>query len=299
MMGASAGGTVFAIEDMCFDAEDSKPHEAMSNYLFPLYEKLIEWKAIPSRNEAIATMPVMFRVREDDSIKGEEGMGEMSDDVTALLKTAYGSWTHESELIPDSPGRALVPLLPAGSTDEMLSDAVRERLIPASMISEEAALGERLNSTSIHRLTEGRNAYCVKAGRGVYVVNGSENWDRDAEADVALDRPYTSIRLELPVHSYALIVQDGSQLRIHCNGWRKMARIRKSHASKVWVTNPTKRKAKNSFITVSAEGDMTVNTETTASVRVLSSGNSARVEIDHSRGYANVTVKVDHWASHQ
>lgn len=294
LMCASAGGTIYDVEDRCFDPDTSEPYEGVSNYVFPLMEKLLEWNAIPSKDEVISsTMPVMFKVRENDSVvikNDKESTGGMSRDVAKLYNTAYGSWSHRAELMPDKPARALLPLIPAGVDDTSLPQTIKERLIPASMIDDPITLNEKFDSTTMNNLIKGHNTYCVKINNKIYAVNASENWDRDAEVEVELEAPFESIKLELPVHSYALIVQDGNELKVHCNGYRRPDTIRPSHGSWDRIPNPSIRVNKNSLITVTAAKSMTAETETPASVNVLTSGKSTLLEIIHANGFSNFSI---------
>jgi hypothetical protein len=117
-------------------------------------------------------------------------------------------------MIPRRP-HPFVPVLPALAPTETCS------LFQTLLTARDLADSERLHRVFARRNIDGRprgTAFCAVVGRRIYACNLWENRDRTCWFETALEKPFVSIRGDLPVHCWLAGVQQNGKLMLHLNG---------------------------------------------------------------------------------
>jgi len=114
------------------------------------------------------------------------------------------------------------------------------------------------------------NAFCAQIGNRIYACNPWENWDKPSWCEVPLDKPFLSLRAELPVHSWLVGVQRGEVLLLHLNG----------------------REERETRLDIKAEGKVEMRASPEGrGVRVESfSGGRATIVVPHAQGWCDLEI---------
>lgn len=208
LMGACSGATVYQFESggswetFGHPFHQGKPTEWVRDVLFPLFERLVEWELIPSQEEVIASMPVAYHAcPEDVEWVGDEEGFVVNRRLRNLLDVAY-KWHYFNEMIPNVAGRQIVSVIPSLASKRLLP-RFKTLLLPKD--AEEREQLEKAFWEAYEK--EGRvegNAFCVKVGPRIFACNPWENWDRMSWFNASLEKPFTSLRAELPVNSFTV-----------------------------------------------------------------------------------------------
>jgi len=223
LLGAASGATVYQLE--CpVPIHRGRLVEAAQDVVIPLFRRLVQWSLVPTQEEVRRQMPVAYLASKGDV----QWSGRTSDQswhggdwhygrLKPLFASAYGGMSYFAQMIPRGP-RPFVPVLP------VLASPVTRRLFPTVLTARDLLDAPRLTRVFVHPDAARRirgDAFCAQIGRCIYACNPWENWDKPSWFEVPLEKPFTSMRGELSVHSWLIGVQTKGKLMLHLSGRRE------------------------------------------------------------------------------
>jgi len=272
LLGAASGATVYQLE--CpVPIHRGRLVEVSRNVVIPLFRRLVEWSLVPTREEVRRQMPVAYLACEKDvpwSGRTNDRLWHGGDmhygRLKPLFESAYGELSYFAQIIPRGP-RLFVPVLPVLATPRTCS--LFQTVLTARDVSDAKRLERVFARANAARRPRG-NAFCAQIGNRIYACNPWENWDKPSWCEVLLDKPFLSLRAELPVHSWLVGVQKGEVLLLHLNG----------------------REERETRLDIKAEGKVEMRASPEGSkVRVEPlSGGRATIVVPHAQGWCDLEI---------
>jgi len=288
LIAASAGGSCFDSEFGVFFNQGDDVLPVARDYMLPLFQALVDFKAIPTRQQVLNSMQACYQPRPEEcrAFPGNDhrrAKYQIFSNWANIYETAYGM-TYFNEFIPKIPGVTLIPHLPSGlAAEKEFSD----KLIMADTAADMQTLTKHFASYLNNPDIQGKNMYCVRVGDAIFACNGSENGDQEGYAIVKLAEPFREMSLRFPPCSYLVAVQREGILRIHCNGWRKRENIQIGNNS---LFNPTRRVERTSQIRLLGAGLLRCVSYTNQAATMDEDGLGMRFTIDHSKTYFEAKI---------
>jgi len=198
LLGASAGATAYSIEPPK-DAWGTDDAWRFTDYMAPLFRRLVTERLIPSRDEVAAACPVAYQLEKcatpmefrtalrDLDFDHEEGR---------LARAAYGVFdrARDNEFIPNDPRYGWIPVLPAETTPDAL--ARFKRTIRPGEIGSVAHAREILEE--YFPPVDRGAAWSFRAGPLLSVANSHEHWP---EAQ--------TVKLSVPARPAGVVLENG------------------------------------------------------------------------------------------
>ncbi len=275
LLGASGGATVYCVEHPHpFRGSQFSPF--MREVVLPLFERLVKWKLIPSKEQVLASTRLAYHACLEDAefcSPFHGGLGRRmfaeNERLKMLFEGAYGEMIHHDHMIPKRPIPFFVPVLPSALARDELPQ-FKLILGPWDVGSREFVERAIRDICSEAEVAKG-NAFCLRMGEKIFACNPWENWDRPSWFEVPLDNPFLSLRAELPVHSWLVGRQKGGEFLLHLNG----------------------RPERKARLTVRAEGRLKVFSQPEEAAKVEAEGvGRAVIIVNHALGLCDLVLRV-------
>ncbi len=176
LLGACAGAAAYSIEPPK-DAWGTEEAWRFTDYMAPLFRRLVQERLIPTREDVVAACPVVYQLRTCNSpAEFREALRDLDFDHEEglLARAAYGvhDRARDNEFIPNNPRYGWIPVLPPETAPEVLGRF--ERIIrPGEIQSEQHA--RAILDEHFPPVDRG-DAWSFHAGPLLAAANSHEHW---------------------------------------------------------------------------------------------------------------------------
>ncbi|MEM6830684.1 MAG: T9SS type A sorting domain-containing protein [Bacteroidota bacterium] len=221
---ASSGTTVFVSRDNDNSTDPSRSYSARRDHIYQLFEKLIDEKLIPSREEMRAKHPTAIKFEQDDQHvkRNVNDFKTIYQDYEALFRHTYGinQFSFEktaTDLIPDDGGRYhMVPIV----TRKPMSNGWKTTRVDIDNLK----VTGRFNSARYPAVHTG-TAWVARTGNNFFAINSIEARTGlpDQLYNINLGNGFVNrIKGKLNISTYVMgsLKNGGNSIRIMANSHR-------------------------------------------------------------------------------